>query len=85
MAQSKALVIIGVLCGSMWLLGCPSHTIIVPPGDPMRLRENVPQVKVWVFDAEGKETPSVADIPAGWFVLPDDFDIGATKPKEKEK
>jgi hypothetical protein len=48
-------------------------TVYVAPGVPMRLREDVKKVKVWVLvkDAEGKQhwTPSIATLRNGMFVL----------------
>jgi len=53
------------------LSGCATRTVLVPPGEPVRLRETVRQAKVWVADKDGKEIPGVVDLPEGWYVLPD--------------
>ena len=47
-----------------------SRTIYVPPGTPVRLRETVRNVKVWVKTKTGK-VPVVMDLQEGWYVLSD--------------
>jgi hypothetical protein len=54
------------------LTGCGSRTIYVPDGTPVRLRETVPKVKVWVPDESGQPTAGVMDLPEGWYCLPAD-------------
>jgi hypothetical protein len=49
--------------------GC-TRTIYVPSGEPVRLRQTVRSVKVWVLDAEGIPTAGVMDLPEGWYCLP---------------
>ena len=68
---SKARVILIVL-GLVGLLvsGCATRTIYVPPGQPVRLRQTVRDVKVWVLDAQGRPVPAVMDLPEGWYCLP---------------
>jgi len=51
-------------------VGCANRTIYVPSGTPVRLRETVESVKVWVLDAAGVPTASEMDLPEGWYVLP---------------
>jgi len=53
------------------LSGCATRVVLVPPGEPVRLRETVRNAKVWVADKDGKEIPGVVDLPEGWYVLPD--------------
>jgi hypothetical protein len=53
------------------LSGCATRTLLVPPGEPVRLRETVRHAKVWVADKDGKEIPAVVDLPEGWYCLPD--------------
>lgn len=53
------------------LSGCATRTVLVPPGEPVRLRETVRHTKVWVADKDGKEIPGVLDLPEGWYCLPD--------------
>ena len=53
------------------LSGCGTRAILVPPGEPVRLRETVRAAKVWVADKDGREIPGVVDLPAGWYCLPD--------------
>ena len=49
--------------------GCV-RTIYVPHGTPVRLRETVKDVKVWVKDADGKPVAGRMDLPEGWYSLP---------------
>jgi len=51
------------------LAGCV-RTIYVPHGTPVRLRETVKDVKVWVKDAGGEPVAGKMDIPEGWYALP---------------
>jgi len=59
------------LCASACVSGCGNRAIVVPPGEPLRLRETLRDVKVWVAGADGTEIPVKADLPEGWYVLPD--------------
>jgi len=57
------------------LTGCGSgslftRTIYVPHGTPVRLRETVKDVKVWVKDADGEPVAGRMDLYEGWFALP---------------
>ena len=59
----------------LMLTGCGSgslftRTIYVPHGTPVRLRETVKDVKVWVKDADGQPVAGRMDIYEGWFALP---------------
>ncbi len=51
------------------LTGCV-RTIYVPHGTPVRLRETVKDVKVWVKDADGEPVAGRMDLYEGWFALP---------------
>ena len=51
------------------LTGCV-RTIYVPHGTPVRLRETVEDVEVWVKDADGEPVAGKMDIPEGWYALP---------------
>jgi hypothetical protein len=53
--------------------GC-TRTIYVPHGTPVRLRETVKDVKVWVKDADGQVVPGNMDLPEGWYALPVEVD-----------
>jgi len=55
----------------LFLSGCGVKTVYVPDGTPVRIREAIKAVKVWVMDADGKPKASVMDIPAGWYALSD--------------
>ena len=63
--------LVALLFVSVFLSGCATRTILIPPGEPVRLRENLRGVKVWVADKDGKEIEAVVDLPIGWYVLPD--------------
>jgi len=51
------------------LAGCV-RTIYVPHGTPVRLRETVKDVKVWVKDAAGEPVAGRMDLAEGWYALP---------------
>jgi len=51
------------------LTGCV-RTIYVPHGTPVRLRETVKDVKVWVKDSGGEPVAGRMDLYEGWFALP---------------
>ena len=51
------------------LAGC-MRTVYVPHGTPVRLRETVKDVKVWVKDADGEPVAGRMDIYEGWYALP---------------
>ena len=51
------------------LAGC-TRTIYVPHGTPVRLRETVKDVKVWVKDANGQPVAGQMDLYEGWYALP---------------
>lgn len=57
------------LCGL--LSGCGRRVVLIPPGEPVRLRQPVKKVKVWAADAKGNEIPGEVDLPEGWYALPD--------------
>ena len=50
------------------LTGCV-RTIYVPHGTPVRLRETVKDVKVWVKDAGGEPVAGRMDLPEGWYAV----------------
>ena len=54
---------------TMLLTGC-TRTIYVPHGTPVRLRETIKGVKIWVKDADGKPVAGKMDLPEGWYSLP---------------
>jgi len=51
------------------LTGCV-RTIYVPHGTPVRLRETVKDVKVWVKDSGGEPVAGKMDLAEGWYALP---------------
>lgn len=62
------------LCFSLALVGCGTRTVYVPDGQPVKLRESLYSVKIWVKDADGNTIATEMDIPEGWFILPDSED-----------
>lgn len=69
-----------MLCLLILLSSCQSNlfqrrTVYVPDGEPVRLRETLEDVKVWVaVDTDGdgefdQWEPSTMDIPEGWYAL----------------
>lgn len=68
-AAGVALALCLLACG-----GCLTRPmIIVPAGEPVRLLESV-KARVESVDAAGKTTTGRANIPAGWYCLPDPGD-----------
>ncbi len=67
-----------ILCASVCLSGCGTRTVYVRGSEPVRLRQDLKRVKVWVAAKDGKEIPGVVDIPEGYYCLPDPED-----PREK--
>ncbi len=63
---ARAAMLFGAVCSS----GC-TRTVLVPPGEPVRLRETIRGAKVWAADKDGREIPGVLDLPEGWYCLPD--------------
>jgi hypothetical protein len=53
----------------MFVTGCV-RTVYVPHGTPVRLRETLPDVKVWIKDADGRAVGGRMDLPEGWYALP---------------
>jgi len=64
--------------------GCATRTVLIPPGEPVRLRETIRHAKVWVADKDGKEIPGVVDLPEGWYALPDPGPDPRTAPEPKK-
>jgi len=59
-----------VLSLALFLPGCATHTVYVPHGEPVRLRETIPGAKVWVLDETGQPIAGRMDLPEGWYCLP---------------
>lgn len=51
------------------LTGCV-RTVYVPYGTPVRLRETVSDVKIWVKDSSGQPVAGKMTLPEGWYALP---------------
>lgn len=60
-----------VLVVAVTLAGCGTRTLLVPDGEPVRLRKTVKNVPVWIMGEDGKPVEGVVDLPPGWFCLPD--------------
>lgn len=63
-----------VLAFSLLFASClhsPTRTVYVRPTQPVRLRETLKDVKIWVLDGEGKWQESTLDLQEGWFVVDD--------------
>jgi uncharacterized protein YceK len=52
------------------LSGCGTRVVLIPPGEPIRLREPV-KAKIWAADKNGVEVPGEVVIPEGYWALPD--------------
>lgn len=63
-----------LICFSFAFVGCGTKTVYVPDGTPVKLRETLKDVKIWVKDADGNTIATTMDIPEGWFALPDSND-----------
>jgi len=48
--------------------GC-YKTVYVPAGAPVKLRETIRNVKVWVVDDKGDIVPGRIDIKEGWVAM----------------
>ncbi len=54
--------------------GCATRGIIIPAGEPVRLREPA-RVRVWIRGADGVVVPGRMTAPAGWYLLPDPKEV----------
>ena len=70
MKKEKLLVwvLVGISFGV--LNGCATKTIYVPDGKAVQLRQQVKNVRVWVFDKDGKRVAGKMNLPEGWYALP---------------
>lgn len=59
------IIMLGSLSGCLF-----TETIYIPYGTPVRLRETVKDIKVWIIDKDGNKVASKMDLPNGWFCLP---------------
>ncbi|MBN1123937.1 MAG: hypothetical protein JXA82_02940, partial [Sedimentisphaerales bacterium] len=71
-AKFGALVVLLALsCVALCGAGCMrTRTVYIPPGEPVRLRETVKNVKIWTVDKNGKPVPGKVDLAEGWYCLP---------------
>ena len=51
--------------------GCGTRAVFIPDGEPVRLREPLMKVPVWVMGADGIPVKSVINVPEGWFIVAD--------------
>jgi len=60
-------------CAIVWLTGFAGcvKTVYVKPGEPVRLREDVKDVAVWVQGEDGEWIAGRVDLSNGWYALPD--------------
>ena len=65
-ARTKVIILLIVLT----VTGCATRTIYVSDGDPVRLRQDVKNVKIWVYDLNGEPVASIITLPEGWYCLP---------------
>ena len=63
--------LVGTIFALAFSSGCGTRVVLVPPGEPVRLRETLRAVKVWAADKTGREVEGTVDLPEGWYVLPD--------------
>lgn len=56
---------------SVCVSGCGTRTIYLKTGEPVRLRQEVRNCKIWVYDKDGNMVASEMDLPEGWYCLPD--------------
>lgn len=66
MKQAFCLVIAVFLFGGC--LTWAPRTVYVPPGEPVRLRADIPDAKVWVMTTDGPQ-PSTLTLEEGWYVV----------------
>jgi len=59
-----------LLCIPAFLTGCGTRTVLVPHGEPVRLRKSIKNVPVWAADSKGVEVPGKVTLPEGWWALP---------------
>jgi len=70
--KTKLALLLIVTLTLITLTGCSlfTRTVYPPYGTPVRLRERVPGVKVWVKDKNKKSVAGTMDLPEGWFAMP---------------
>ncbi len=70
-ARLTILSVIGCVLLSGGCLTPGVRTVYVPPTQPVRLRENLKKVKIWVADSAGVWQESEMDLQEGWYVIAD--------------
>ena len=78
MKREKILVWVLVVSSFGALGGCATRTIYVPDGKAVQLRQQVKNVRVWVWDKEGKRVAGKMTLPEGWYALPLEEEEGNT-------
>lgn len=68
-SQIKSAGWIAALMIGFSLSGCGDRAILVPSGTPVKIRETIPQAKVWILDKQKRQVATKMDIPAGWYAL----------------
>ena len=62
--------LVAMLFASVCLSGCGRRVVLVPPGEPVRLRQTVKKAQIWAADKTGTEVPGEVDLPEGWYAVP---------------
>ncbi len=83
MKREKLLVWMLVVSSFGALGGCATRTIYIPDGKAVQLRQQVRNVRVWVFDKEGKRVAGKMSRPEGWYALPLEEEEGNTNETAK--
>jgi hypothetical protein len=78
MKREKLLVWMLVVSSFGALGGCATRTIYVPDGKAVQLRQQVRNVRVWVWDKDGKRVAGKMTLPEGWYALPLEEEEGNT-------
>lgn len=73
----RSAMVLVIVLSLLSVSGCWWRTIYVPHTVPVRLRQTLRNVKVWVKDADGKPVPGRMDLPEGGYYLSDPGVAGA--------
>lgn len=85
MKREKLLVWVLVVSSFGALGGCATRTIYVPDGKAVQLRQQVRNVRVWVWDKDGKRVAGKMTLPEGWYALPLEEEEGNTNESTQAK
>lgn len=76
--KAKTNLLIMVSLSLFYVTGCTTKTVYVPDGKAVQLRQQVRNVRVWVWDKDGKRVAGKMTLPEGWYVLPLEEEEGNT-------